>query len=79
MFFKIISGLLVAVLLSACNAAKKEPKVDIKCTEPRPEICTMDYQPVCGVQADGSYKIYSNGCSACSDPKVIGYNKGECK
>jgi len=73
------SVFLAAVLLSACSTVETEPKVDIKCTDPRPEICTMDYQPVCGVQADGTYRIYSNGCSACSDPKVIGHNNGECK
>ena len=84
MFFnngiKIFSGFLAAVLLSACSLVEPdpEPKVDVKCTDPRPEICTMDYQPVCGVESDGSYKVYSNGCSACSNPKVIGYNEGEC-
>ena len=45
-----------------------------KCTDPRPEICTMDYQPVCAVQTDGIAKTYS----ACSETTVIGYNKTKC-
>jgi alkaline phosphatase D len=49
------------------------------CTEPRPQVCTMDYRPVCGERDDYSYKTYSNGCNACSDPEVVGYVEGECK
>ena len=48
------------------------------CTEPRPQICTMDYKPVCGQLQDGSFKTYSNGCGSCSDPEVVGYREGEC-
>lgn len=49
------------------------------CTEPRPEICTMDYNPVCGSLEDGSTKTYSNGCSACSDSAVTGWTQGTCE
>ncbi len=49
------------------------------CTEPRPQVCTQDYQPVCAVLQDGSLKTYSNGCSACSDPAVTGYREGTCE
>ncbi len=49
------------------------------CTDPRPQVCTMDYRPVCGERTDGSRKTYSNGCTACSDQQVIGYVEGECK
>ena len=57
-------------------AEKGEP---VKCPEVRPEICTMDYNPVCGSLSDGSFKTYSNGCGACSDPNVRDYSPGECK
>jgi len=50
----------------------------IVCEELRPEICTMDYNPVCGVLSDGGVKTYSNGCSACSDQNVTGYRMGAC-
>lgn len=49
------------------------------CPEIRPEVCTMDYNPVCGQLSDGSFKTYSNGCNACVDPKVISYSQGECR
>jgi len=51
----------------------------VKCPEVRPEICAMDYDPVCGSLSDGSFKTYSNGCNACADPNVTDYSPGECK
>ena len=48
------------------------------CTEPRPQMCTMDYRPVCAVLESGERREYSNGCSACSDPAVTGYVEGAC-
>lgn len=49
------------------------------CQEPRPEICTMDYRPVCAKLKSGGYKTYANGCNACSDPNVISYVNKACK
>jgi hypothetical protein len=51
----------------------------VACTEPRPQVCSQDYQPVCAVMQDGSFKTYSNGCSACSDPEVNSYREGACE
>ena len=48
------------------------------CTDPRPEICTQDYTPVCGVHEDGSRRTYSNGCTACSNAEVVGSLPGPC-
>lgn len=50
-----------------------------ECVEPRPEVCTMDYTPVCGQLEDGSRKVYSNACGACSDPAVVAYGPGLCE
>jgi putative hemolysin len=56
-----------------------------KCSEPRPEMCTMEYRGVCGF-FDSSIKCikypcaatYATGCTACSDPKVAYWVDGEC-
>ena len=45
---------------------------------PPPVPCTLEYDPVCGLQADGSSRTYSNGCSACADLKVVSYLRGSC-
>jgi hypothetical protein len=59
------------------------------CSDPRPEACTMDYNPVCADKDNGIRCIqapcpstdkvtYGNGCSACGDKAVYGYVPGEC-
>lgn len=67
--------------LSACTASQPvspTKAVLTKCQEPRPELCTQDYTPVCAARADGTRMTVSNGCTACSDPVVVGYRPGEC-
>ena len=49
------------------------------CTDPRPQVCTMDYRPVCAQLEDDSFKTYSNGCTACSVHLVKAYEEGACK
>lgn len=49
------------------------------CEDPRSQICTMNYDPVCGKLRDGSQKTFSNGCGACSDANVVGHDPGECQ
>ena len=49
------------------------------CTDPRPQVCTMDYRPVCAQLEDGNSKIYANGCTACSDQLVTAYVEGVCR
>jgi len=77
--------LAVAVLLSGCvSAGGVNPDTDAEgelltiCSEPRPQMCTMDYRPVCGALKDGSFKTFSNGCMACAAVEVVGYRNGEC-
>jgi len=54
-------------------------KAFITCPEPRPQICTREYNPVCARLQDGSVKTYATGCTACSDPAVRGYRPGACR
>jgi len=51
----------------------------LTCPEVRPQICTMEYAPVCGVTQDNQSETFANGCGACSHPDVIGYKPGECQ
>ena len=48
------------------------------CEDPRPQVCTADYRPVCGTLGDASVKTYSNSCSACGDANVTSWVEGEC-
>ena len=50
----------------------------ILCEEPRPKICTREYNPVCATLQDGSTVTGSTGCTSCSDAKVVGYRMGAC-
>ena len=56
----------------------------IKCKDPRPEVCTREFRPVCAKKDNGIRCVttpcpstddvtYSNACTACSDPDVIAY------
>lgn len=59
------------------------------CADPRPELCTQDYRPVCGLRDTGVRCVttpcestervtYGNACAACSNPGVAGYTEGVC-
>jgi hypothetical protein len=72
----------LVVLLSACATTPPDgPTMATAaqvCEEPRPQVCTMDYRPVCASLADGGLKTYSNGCSACGDAAVSSWTEGAC-
>lgn len=76
-FISIVS-MATCLFLSACHSTSTNIKFQTQCKNPRPEMCTMDYKPVCGVLSDDATKTFSNACSACSDKAVLGYNNGEC-
>ena len=61
-----------------------------ECTEPRSEMCTRDWRPVCARRDTGvrcvttpcpswETRTYGNACSACADPAVHGFWPGECR
>ena len=51
----------------------------VACEDPRPQICTAIYDPVCALTADNSYKTYASACSACGDANVSGHRPGACE
>lgn len=69
---------LVATALLGCNQKNVVPESALVCEEPRPEMCTRDYRPVCGTLSSNKHKTYSNGCTACSDSNVVWAIEGEC-
>jgi hypothetical protein len=76
--------LLVALLsLGACARSNPNPASapgsPTACTDPRPQICTADYTPVCAQLKDGQLKTYSNACSACADVGVVAHNPSTCE
>jgi len=75
--FILVAG---ALLLGACSN-NSGPGVVIDgtaCVDPRPQVCTMEYNPVCAVLVAGGSKQYASGCNACADDAVESYVPGEC-
>ena len=87
---------LMASLVLLVSCANSQPKAEQgedsykECKDPRPQICTREYRPVCATRDTGvrcvttpcpatELKTYGNACSACGDPKVLGYRAGACK
>ncbi len=88
----------VILLCVSCAATKtekvqtatKDASAVIQCEEPRPQICTREYRPVCATRFTGTQcvttpcpateeKTYATGCTACADAKVIEYSEGACE
>jgi len=81
-----LNRLFAVVLFSVCQfscANTQEvlmPDVKlIQCSEPRPEVCTQHYQPVCGFEHDDNHKTFPNACTACSNPEIVSYYDGKCR
>ena len=85
--------LLGGAMLVACSEhARGIPDSNagmVECREPRPEMCTQEYRPVCATRDNGVRCVttpcdstenvtYSNGCMACADPSVYYFRAGAC-
>ena len=81
-FLMLITACFLPLLACSAKVGKNETQLDKIakqiCPEPRPEICTQQYDPVCGHLKEGGSKTYSNWCTACSDISVEIYSSGEC-
>lgn len=65
-------------LTNAELAEESMPVAGGACADPRPQMCTQDYRPACGLRRDGSHKTYGNACSACADSEVTSQAAGAC-
>lgn len=81
------------VMFCGCAASPESPTdrsdIDTHCEDPRPEMCTREYRPVCALRDTGvrcvttpcpstEWKTYGNACDACADKDVIGHVPGTC-
>jgi hypothetical protein len=88
MLLKLLLPLSLSLLTVACATNSEQNEENninepgaldlILCEEPRPEVCTREYNPVCGSLKDGSTRTGSTGCTSCSDLEVVGYKMGAC-
>ncbi len=81
-----VCGILASVLVGGCadsqlhEAESNESSSNVvRCTEPRPRLCTLQYDPVCAELKDGTWQSYASACAACSDADVISYRAGACE
>lgn len=83
---KLLSITLLLYLLAACSSVSQP---EMLCPESPAQMCTMEYMPVCArlnqevtCESDSceelTNKTYSNGCRACQNPQVLGYDLGAC-
>ena len=74
----LVSALIV--MLPGCGAQVVEKKEgEMRCPKPRPQICTMEYVPVCGRDQAGKLKTYANACTACANSRIEAYRKAACE
>lgn len=59
--------------------ATKAAPASFNCSEPRPQVCTMIYAPVCAEYDDGSSETLASACNACAVATVTAYAKGPCE
>jgi hypothetical protein len=88
-------GVLLLLAFVACSPGPDESAQArdpgwVECVVPRPEVCTKEWRPVCGLRDTGvrcvttpcpswETKTYGNACAACADPDVYGWRPGECE
>lgn len=84
---RLLPVILLGILAVGCVNSSDE-KIDLNepgaldiilCEEPRPQICTREYDPVCATLKDGSTRTGATGCTSCSDSEVLGYKMGACE
>ncbi len=71
-------GLTVLMITGCVSKAPINPEDMTLCSKPRPQVCAMIYDPVCGYVETGESSSFASACNACSDIDVIGHTPGAC-
>jgi len=73
--------LLALLAMQGCSTplVTKENTPHLKCTDDRPQLCTMQYEPVCATLKNTTERSYSSACAACSAEGTRGYTLGACE
>lgn len=71
-------GPAVLILAACATPPAPEPVLLTQCPPVRPQVCTMEYAPVCADMIAGGRKLYSSPCNACADDNVAAYLEGVC-
>ena len=74
---RIALGALLFIVLTGCQT-QPVPSLVTQCADPRPQVCTMEYAPVCAELPQGGSQQYASACNACADDTVSGYLQGAC-
>jgi len=92
-FYFMICGIIVSSIIGCASpestSMQRPDGLYKRCKEPRPQICTREYRPVCATRDTGircvttpcdsqEFKTYGNGCTACADTNVSEYRSGAC-
>ncbi len=51
----------------------------LSCTHDRPQLCAMQYEPVCATLKNTTERSYSSACAACSAEGTRSYTLGTCE
>lgn len=73
-----IVALAATLLLTGCPLLQDDSIPVTQCEAVRPQVCTMEYNPVCAITASGAVKTYASPCNACADDKVSAHQPGAC-
>ncbi|MEM9759311.1 MAG: hypothetical protein AAF933_08770 [Pseudomonadota bacterium] len=74
---------MLGVLLAGACAAPPEGAIadggPTTCSEPRPQVCTTIYAPVCAEHDGGRRETHASACNACADDTTLAYVDGLCE
>ena len=71
-------ALFTLLVVAGCATRPETPPLVTQCDATRPQVCTMEYDPVCAQMTGGGRRTYSSPCNACADDAVSGFLRGAC-